>query len=200
MTEEDLRHDEDAEQSPTRIEERESEDASKDLDDLFDDDSNDDSQKDAPVTREELKRLEKGIQNLASQLGRQSKEPKETAQIKAVPSTGTTGSVLKNLYMQANPEAKEVWEDVEREAKLLGKDPFELYEASSYFKGEAKARIEAKKVEEESRRKIEKPSSDTASTKQDLDKIKPEDVEKLKPSEKLAWMKRQADKERSIID
>ena len=197
MTEVNQHLEEDASQDPTLEEERGSEEASKDLDDLFEDDSNDDSQEDAPVTREELKRLEKGIQNLASQLGRQSKEPKERVETKDSPSSS---SVLKNLYMKANPEAQEVWEDVEKEAKLLGKDPFELYEASSYFKGEAKARIEAKKVEEESRRKIEKPSSDTASTKTDLDKIKPEDVVKLKPSEKLAWMKRQAEKEKSRID
>ena len=180
----------------TLDETRDSEEASTDLDSLFEDDSNDDSQKDAPVTREELKRLEKGIQNLASQLGRQSKEPK-VAEVKEAPSSS---SVLKNLYMQANPEAKEVWDLVEEDAKALGKDPFELYESRTGYKLEAKARLEAKKVEEESRRKIEKPSSDTASTKQDLDKIKPEDVEKLKPSEKLAWMKRQASKERSIID
>lgn len=171
------------------------------LDDLFEDDS-DESQdssgesKDDKIERLEkmVASLEKGFKKAFSEKGQQ---PKERVEIKDSPSSS---SVLKNLYMKANPEAQEVWEDVEREAKLLGKDPFELYEASSYFKGEAKARIEAKKVEEESRRKIERPSSDTGSPKTDISKVKEEDVEKLKPSEKLAWLKAQAAKEKNRID
>lgn len=149
----------------TPVEKRESEDTSEDLN-LFDD--SDDSSEDAPVSRKEYENLKKGAQKLATELGRLKKEgvkPTES-EVKPEPS-----SVIKNLYFKANPEAVEIWDEVEKEAKNLGKDPFDLYEGSSYFKGEAKARAEVKAEEEENKAKIARPSSLTGKTGISFDKI-----------------------------
>lgn len=67
--------------------------------------------------------------------------------------------VIKNLFFNANPEAAEVWSEVEAAAKDTKKDPFELYDGSSYFKSEAKARFEVKKSEAEAKNKIDAPSN-----------------------------------------
>lgn len=175
------------EDTTTTDETRESEDASEDLASLFEDDS----QADAPVTRDELKRLEKGIKKIASMVGRTKAEtPKEKTEVKE------GGSVLKNLYFKANPEAQIIWDEVVREAKALGRDPYELYEGSSYLKGEAKARTEAKAEEERNKAKVEKPSTQTDSSPEDISKIKAEDVQKLSPAQKVAWIKEQARRER----
>lgn len=195
MTKEDQSLDENEESTP--VEESESEDTSEDLESLFDDDQ-EDAQEDAPVSRDELKRLEKGIQKLAAEMGRK-KEPKQAEE--KTEEAPKANSVLKSLYLKANPEANLVWDEVESEAKKLGKDPYELYEYSSYFKGEAKAKAEAKRIEEENKTKISKPESGVPSdSKTDVSKIKPEDVSKLKPADKIKWLKAQAEKERNDTD
>jgi hypothetical protein len=141
----------------TLDQERESEDTA-DLEALFADAGESDD--DEPVTREELNRWRKGTQKLASELGRLKAE--KSAQrhegAKAQESTGGISPVVKNLYFSANPEAREIWEEVEKEAKNLNKDPFDLYENSSYFKGEAKARFAEKSEKEVSKAKLTKPS------------------------------------------
>ena len=176
----------------------ESEDA---LDDLFksDDDSQDELEDSEKVKKleERLGNIEKGVKKYFSKQGRKKEEPKQE---KKEESTPQLNSVLKTLYFDKFPETKEVWEEVEKEAKLLGKDPFELYESSSYFKGEAKARHNAKIEEEENKSKIAKPSSGTASSKIELSSVKPEDVANLKPTQKMDWIRMQAEKERNSID
>jgi hypothetical protein len=175
----------------TPPDERESDQASEDLESLFEDDSQKDE--DAPVTRKELERLEKGIQKLATNMGRQKVE--ETKGVaKEEPQ-----SVMKSLYFKANPEAQEIWDEVTNEATKLGRDPFELYEGSAYFKGEAKARAEAKAEEEKSKSKVNKPSSDVDFSK-NIGSIKEEDIDKLTPKQKIEWVKVQANKERDSTD
>jgi len=151
-------------------------------------------------------RVKKGVAKFFSEKGKKKPEPsdkqeeKKTEEPTTVPSTGTS-PVMKRLYFDRFPEAKEVWDEVEKEAKALNKDPFDLYESSNYFKGEAKAKAEAKRIEEETKNKIAKPSSDTgSSSKVDLSKVKAEDVEKLTPSQKSEWIRKQAEKERADVD
>lgn len=67
--------------------------------------------------------------------------------------------VMKNLYFKANPEVELVWDDVLKAAEELGKDPFEVYENSAYFKSEAKAKAEAKLKEENAMGRVSTPGS-----------------------------------------
>lgn len=186
----------DENEESTLDEKRDSDDTAEDLDSIFADDSDEDNSE-KPVTREEYENLKKGAQKLATELGRLKskdveKEPREEELKKEIPETN---SVMKNLYFKANPEAKEVWDEVEREAKKLSKDPFELYEYSSYFKGEASSRAAAKAEEEANKAKISKPSSDVDFSKK-ISSIKEEDVNKLTPEQKVQWIKEQVRKEK----
>lgn len=195
MSDENLNPQEEVDTTPA--EGSESEDA---LEELFksDDDSQDELEDSEKVKKleERLGNIEKGVKKYFSEQGRKKEEPKQKKR-EDIPQTN---SVLRTLYFDKFPETKEVWEEVEKEAKLLGKDPFELYESSSYFKGEAKARHNAKIEEEENKSKIAKPSSGTASSKIELSSVKPEDVANLKPSQKMDWIRMQAEKERNSID
>jgi len=174
---------------PTPEEERESPQASEDP--SVPDDSQEEQEDEAPVTRKELERLEKGIQKLATNMGRQKVEPKEEAK--------EPQSVIKGLYFKANPEAQEIWDEVTNEATKLGKDPFELYEGSTYFKGEAKARFDAKAEEEKNKAKVNKPSSDVEFSK-NIASVKEEDIDKLTPKQKVEWIAAQAAKENASTD
>ena len=102
----------------------------------------------APVTREEFEHLKKGVQKMATDVGREKKPEQDKPKDEPTVVETVTNPVIKNLYFKANPEAQEIWDEVTNEATKLGKDPFELYEGSAYFKGEAKARSEAKAEEE----------------------------------------------------
>lgn len=175
------------------------------LDDLFksDDDSQDDLEDAEKVKKleERLGNIEKGVKKFFSENGRKQKViEKQPESQKEAPATPAVHSVLKSLYFDKHPEAKDYWEQVEAEAKLLGKDPFELYESSSFLKGEAKARHDAKIEEETNKAKIEKPSSGVVSKKDDISSVKPEDVDKLTPAQKIEWVKKQAEKERNATD
>lgn len=180
--------DENVETSP--VETRDSEDASKDLESLFAD-STDDAE--TPVSRKEYEDLKKGAQKLATELGRLKKD-------KVEPEKPTGNSIMKNLYFKANPEAELEWDNVKKTAKELGKDPFELYEGSTFLKGEAKAKYEAKIEEEKNKSKIEKPSSQTGSSQEDITTVKPEDISKLTPAQKVQWIEAMAKKERANTD
>lgn len=157
MSQEDQQLDENA--KATLDETRESEDNGESVDEfaeLFADDGDED----APVSREEYNRLLKGTKKLASELGRiKTTKVEKKEEVKATQVASDVNPVLKSLYFKQNPEAQEIWEEVEREAKNLGKDPFALYESSSYFKGEAKARFSEKSEQAENKSKIQAPSS-----------------------------------------
>jgi len=170
-------HFEENDEKSTLGEERESEEASE-FDDLFESEQSDE----AP-TREEYNRLLKGVKKLASQVGREKKEVKEIKEVEKIePTEQASSPVLKSLYFKANPEAQEIWTEVEKEAKLLGKDPFTLYESSSYFKGEAKARAEAKAEDEVNKTKIGRPSPGMSSNGRSFAHID------LSNKEDIAWL------------
>ena len=195
MSEENLNQDEKDESNSQAG--SESEDA---LDELFksDDDSQEELEDSEKVKHleERLGNIEKGVNKFFSENGRKQKEEikpaekKEEAQAKP-----QINPVLKTLYFDKFPETKEVWAEVEKEAKLLNKDPFELYESSSYFKGEAKARHDAKLEDEANKEKISKPSSGTGK-KLDFSNVKSaEDYVKMTPAQRAAYNELQKSKE-----
>lgn len=67
--------------------------------------------------------------------------------------------VIKGIYFKQNPEVEHVWEEVLQAAKDTGRDPFEVYEGSRYFQGEAKARAEAKAKDESNAGKVTVPGT-----------------------------------------
>lgn len=175
---------------------------SNELDELFADDSQDEEGEDK-VTRLERKieNIQKGVNKYFSEQGRKQKEVvKQPEKKEEGQPTPQVNPVLKTLYFDKFPETKEVWAEVEKEAKLLNKDPFELYESSSYFKGEAKARFNAKTEEEANKSKIDKPANGAAPSKVDINNTKPEDVKNLKPEQKVEWLRAQAKKERESTE
>lgn len=196
MTEENLLQEEEVQETTPQTE-SESSDASEDLESLFADEPKE-SQEEDPQAKikgleDKIARIEKGVSKFFSQKGREAKsEPKVEIPM--------TSSVIKNLYFKANPEAQEIWSEVEKTAKQVGKDPFDLYESSAYFKGEAKLRAEAKKADEENKAKISKPSSGTGPKAVDITAVKPEDVASLTPAQKMEWVRHQANKERMSSD
>lgn len=197
MSEETVPRDEEAPATPPLG--TESDDASE-FEKLFADDSEEDEGKsEVEVLKSKIDRMQKGMSKFFSEQGRKKAVTPEPAspkvEAKPVGVQAEENQVLTSLYLNANPEAKEIWDEVKVEAERLGKDPFTLYESSAYFKGEAKARAEAKKTEEESKTKIKQPSSQVDFSK-NIDSIKSEDVSSLTPSQKVEWLKRQADKER----
>jgi hypothetical protein len=181
MTEENLNLEE---EDPSKLPDESESEETSDLDEVLEEDSNDRVKE----LEKEVADLKKGMSKFFSEQGRKT----EGVKLKEV----ITPSVIKSLYFDSKPEAKEIWEEVETTAKQLGKDPFELYESSPYFKGEAKARFEAKAEEEKSKAKITKPSTEVEFEKS-IESIKAEDVASLKPGQKMAWIKAQAEKERS---
>jgi hypothetical protein len=192
MPSEDQHLDGNEEETSTSDETRESDSASEDLDSLFEDDSPKDETPEEKVKRleEKIARIEKGVKKLATERGREKKEQKERPTEEKVEKTeSNVNPVLKSLYFKANPEAQEIWDEVEKDARLLGKDPFVLYESSAYYKGEAKARAEAKAEEEKNKAKVNKPSSEVG-FKADFSKIKTvEDYKKLTPKEREEYNK-----------
>lgn len=119
-------------------------------------------EKKTEVTREEYDRLVKGVQKLASQVGRKS-------------------VAFQNLFFKVNPEAKANWDFVEKQAKELGKDPFDLFESSQYLQKEVEARYN-EKSNDENRKKIAPPSSGGAGER-DYSSLTTEEYESLTPAE-----------------
>ena len=94
--------------------------------------------------------------------------------------------VMKSIYFKTNPEVEHVWDDVLKAAEETGRDPFEVYEGSSFFKAEAKARAEAKAKEQSAMGRVTTPGSrpgsgDLSFSEIDLDN--PEHVKWLKAKE-----------------
>lgn len=196
MTEEDQHIDENEDDS-TLEDERDSEEASE-FDELFKESESDDF-----PTREEYNNLLKGTKKLASELGRLKKERDAKPEVKTETQTTvkTEGEVkfspiLKRLYEKDNPEIKEVWDELVKDTPQ-GQDPIEYYESKKGWQLEAKARYDARTEDEANKEKIRKPSSGTVPSKIDVSKVKAEDVANLKPSEKIEWLKRQAEIERN---
>lgn len=108
-------------------------------------------------TLDAVKKHQEEVRKAFSEKGRkkgddgqeETKVPKETV--------SPSNLVLRDLFHDKHPEAKEYWDEVESEAKALGKDPFELYLGSRFLQGEAKARFEEKQGDEDAAGRVGKP-------------------------------------------
>ncbi len=202
----------DENEESTLDQERESEE-SENLEDLFadDDDSEDESDADKVKRLEDkIARIEKGVKKLATDKGREAKQPEKTEEPKEEPKTEPKeepkkepkddGDLVEELLLIRHPEAEHVLDELKETAEMKGTSVLKLYRDSKYFQGEAKALADAQKSEEENKSKIKKPANGTPSSKKDVLATKPEDVEKLSPSEKAQWLKAQAEKERNSDD
>lgn len=167
-----------------------------DFENLFADD--DDSQEDAPVTREEYNRLLKGVKKLASIQGQKKEQPREKAESKADVVVSHQDDDVSELFFAQTPKAELVSEDLKKiaEAKYNG-SILKAWKGESWIQEKATALEVARTEDEANKEKIRKPSSGTAPSKTDVSKVKPEDVASLKPSEKIEWIKRQAELERN---
>lgn len=106
-----------------------------------------------------LARMEKGLSKFFSEQGRakkgaENKDEKEVTQ-KESPAVPT---VVERLYFNANPEAKLVWDDVKKAAKLTGKDPYELYEDEPFFKEKALSKANSEQSEQSAKEKVNSSS------------------------------------------
>jgi len=136
---------------------------------------------------EAVRKQEAEARKLAAKLGKQEVPAKKAEAPSVHP-------VMRSLYFEKHPEVADYWETVEKEADALGKDPFELYESSSFLQGEAKSRYETKKADEEAKTKISKPSEGAGDGSRDLNSVSDGEVSSLTPAEKLKWLKLKAGK------
>ena len=108
-------------------------------------------------TLDAVRKHQEEVRKAFSEKGRK-KEDDEKEETKVSKETvSPLNLILKDLYFDKHPEAKEYWDEVESEAKALGKDPFELYSSSRFLQGEAKARFEEKQGDEDAAGRIGKP-------------------------------------------
>ncbi|MEI9966179.1 MAG: hypothetical protein WDN67_00665 [Candidatus Moraniibacteriota bacterium] len=116
-----------------------------------------------------FERIEKGLQKFFAAQGRKKKEePKEKEKEEGKERTeGYTPKVVETLYFQNNPEAKEIWPKVQKIAKAMKRDPFEVYEDDdfTFLKAEAKALYEEKEEKEEDGKKVKPPTKKVAGIK-----------------------------------
>jgi hypothetical protein len=184
----------------TLDENAESEDSS--LEDIFNDDS-EESQDESDADKvkrleEKIARIEKGVKKLATDKGNQAKEEERQPVKKEIKdSPSINDEVVEELLLTKHPEAEHILDELKDVAKQTGKSVLKLYRESKYFQGEAKALADVKKSEEEAKSKIKTPSSGALPPKTDISSTKPEDVDKLKPEDKLKWISLQAEKERN---
>ena len=92
--------------------------------------------------------------------------------------------VIKSLYFNAKPEAKEVWNEVVELANKTGEDPYAVYESTPAFQERAARLHKEAQKESEAKSKLDAPSSFKSSGKVNLDKVKPEDVKNLSIQDK----------------
>lgn len=191
---EDQPQDENVEKT-TPVEERDSEEADDDFESLF---ADDETQEDAPVSREEYNRLLKGTKKLATEFGRLKSQPKEEVKNdEPIKGTLNQGDDVSELFFAQIPKAELVSDDLKSIAELkYDGSILKAWKGESWLQNKASSLENAKKEEEVSKSKINKPTQGVPPSKLDIKKVKPEDVANLKPKEKIAWLKQQAQKER----
>jgi hypothetical protein len=118
-------------------------------------------------------------------------------EVKSEAKSSINDEVVEELLLSKHPEAEHILDELKETAKLKGVSVLKLFRESKYFQGEAKAIADAKKSEEEQKSKIKMPSNGAAPKKTDVSSVKAEEVASLKPSEKMEWIKAQAEKERN---
>lgn len=186
----------------TLDENAESEDSS--LEDIFNDDS-EESQDESDADKvkrleEKIARIEKGVKKLATDKGNQAKQEVKEAPKKDSTPSNINDEVVEELLLTKHPEAEHILDELKDVAKQTGKSVLKLYRESKYFQGEAKALADVKKSEEEAKSKIKMPSNGTAPQKTNISAVKAEDVSSLKPEDKIAWVRAQAEKERNSAE
>lgn len=191
MSQEDQQFDKN-EQDSTLDETRESEDESE-LDSLFAEDEEGDES--TPVTRAEYENLKKGAQKLATELGRLKKEKATKTEVKEVEPVIKTESTddMTEFFLEQTPKAELVKDKLTQVAKALyGGSIIKAWRNESWIRELADKQADEKSEEETNKSKISKPNSGTAPSKVDISKVKPEEVEKLTPSQKMEWLKAQS--------
>lgn len=187
MTEVDLRQVETELDSTLEVE-RETEESSE-LDDLF---AEEESSDEAPVTREEYNRLLKGVKKLASEQGRVKQVVKAE---EPAPKQLATDDVSELFFAQI-PQAELVSSDLKSIAdKLYDGSILKAWRNETWIQEKAKALSDAKTRDEENRSKISKPSNGTSPSRTDISKVKAEEIDKLTPSQKVAWIEEQVRRE-----
>lgn len=189
------------EENSTLDETRESEETSEDLDELFDDsaETNGDETPEEKVKRleEKMARIEKGVRKLATNQGREKvKEQQPKEEVQQTP-TSSNNDDLQVLFYGQTPKAMLVEDDLKTIANAkYGGSILKAWNGESWIQDKASALSEAKAEEEKSKAKITKPSSDVEFN-ENISSVKAEDVASLKPSQKMEWIKAQAEKERN---
>lgn len=135
------------------------------------------------ATAEEVKNLQKGIENLASKVNEfGGKKEGEQDSPKPTEQKPQYSPVVKRIYTKDVPEIEEVWDEMSEEAQALGVDPIEYYESKKGWQLEAKARLQAKQKKDEVKSKIDEPSGViTEKANIDFAKITPEQIRQLNP-------------------
>lgn len=194
-TKDDLTPEEEVETNPTQG--SESEDA-LDLESLFDaDESQDDGDEEDKVAKLEkkLENIEKGVRKYFSENGRKAKQESQKTE---TPSNTDIDDVSELFFAQV-PKAEGVQDDLKSiaDAKYNG-SILKAWRNEKWLQDKADALDNARKEEEVNKSKIDKPSGYTGGSKKfDPSKVNAEDVVNLKPHEKAAWIRLQAEKERS---
>lgn len=110
-----------------------------------------------------LKDAAKSIKQVDETFREKGREKKVVEEVeKQTPKTETViPGWAKALYIQNNPEYQFVQKKVEKIAKQMGRDPFEVYEDQdfSFFKSEAKSLYEEANESEGNKGKVKNPSS-----------------------------------------
>ena len=169
------------------------------LDSLFADESQDESGDKVAQLEKKIENIQKGVQKYFSEQGRKAKqvdEPKVAAEIKTVQTDD-----LSELFYAQVPQAELVQQDLQAIAEAkYGGSILKAWKGESWLQEKSKA-LSAEKAEEEvNKTKISKPSNGTAPSRVDVANTKPEDVESLKPEQKIEWLRAQARKERESTD
>jgi hypothetical protein len=187
MTDENLNPQEEVKTTPPAGSESEE----TDLESLFaDEEAPEGEQPDDKVARLEktVSDLKKGIAKAFSDKGRETKE------VKAEPKTDKDD--VNELFYAQKPEAELVESDLKQiaDAKYNG-SILKAWKNETWLQDKAKAMSAAKKIEEESKSKISKPSSATGS-KVDFSKVKTvEEYKKLTPDQRAEYNKLQKEQE-----
>jgi predicted Zn-dependent protease len=113
------------------------------------------------------------------------------------PSTSVAPNVYEEeLLTLKYPEAETILDDISDIAKKMGKGILEVYRQEKWLQDKAKAVSEEIRIEQENKSKINAPSNGTPTkTKDDIKSVKPEDVDKLSPSDKAKWVQYQVERE-----
>ncbi len=170
---EDLKSEESEEVVDTTSNHEETEDTSEEesFEELFsDDDDTEEREEKEKAFLENLNKLSgkkfkslsdaaKSIKQADKLFVEQGRKKKEDAPAKPVVQTQEVPAVIKSIYFNTYPESKLVWKDVEKAARLTGRDPFELYESEKFFQEKAAALYEAQNTDEVDKKKVKDPSA-----------------------------------------